>query len=412
MKKTKWIARVLAIILALAMICGSAFYLIYIVAPASYNTYALDAADVEKLYRLEEVIKMIENNYRDKLKGSELVDAAYQGVFDALDKWSVYYASKDDEAEFTNQLTGEKYAGVGMTIVDYEGQVYVCDLNTKGPAYGAGVQVGDIITAINGASIKKLTLDQVQAKLRGKAGTSLTVKLLRDGKTISVKLVRKELTVSSVRAKIFDSETGKEISDILNLTSKKNLIGYIKIDEFDDGTARAFATELQILKSAGITKLIIDLRDNPGGYMNEALECVSNFLKKGTKLTSYIKQGKTIGTEKSYQDGQYKFNMVLLVDEASASASDAFAAIFKDYKLGKIVGENTFGKGVAQEIFRLSDGSSMKLSTCYFTTPKGKQIHEVGTKPDIEVVSEHDMTEMAILKLEDLQLKKALEVLK
>lgn len=410
MKKRKLWARILAIFLALLMIGGSAFYLVYIISPASSNVYALDAGDEEKIDNLKETIKTIEENYKDKVDASALIEAAYAGMFDALDKWSVYYSSSKARDEFTGSLANENYGGVGITLVSHDDKIYVYDLNPKGPAKAAGVQVGDIIIGVNGSGIKLLTIDDVANKLRGKQGTKVRIKVQRDDKVLNFTLTRKSLETFNVTAKIFDPETEKEITDLLVIKEKKNLIGYIRIDEFGEGVASAFETELQMFKAAGIERLVIDLRDNPGGYMDEALTCISSFLKKGDKLVSYTQQGKVIASETVPEDGQYKMKMALLTNEESASACDAFAAIFKDYKLGKIVGTTTYGKGVAQEIFDLGDGSFMKLTTCYFVSPKGSKIHEVGTKPDIEVKSEHTLTETAILKLEDVQLSKALEL--
>ena len=411
MKKSKLFVRILAIILALAMIVGSAFYLVYIIAPASLNTYAMDADDEARLDNLKETIRLIEENYKDKVDTKALIDTAYAGVIDFLDIWSTYYSSAEERDLFSNQLTTENYSGVGMTLVEYDGKIYVCELNPKGPAYAAGVKPGDIVIGINGGGVKTSTASQVADRLRGTAGSTVRVKFQRGDEIINVSLKRKALTAANVCAKVFDKETGAEISDILDLSKKDKLTGYIQIKEFDEGTTKDFETELQIFKASGIKDLIIDLRDNPGGYMGEAMDCIDNFLKKGDKLVSYTRQGKEIEKELVLEDGQYKMNMVLLVNGDSASACDAFAAIFKDYKLGKIVGTTTYGKGVAQEMFDLGDGSFMKLTTCYFLSPKGRAIHGIGTTPDIEVKCEKSLTEIAIFGLPDPQLNKALELL-
>ena len=390
MKKRKLLTRILVIILVIAMLAGSGFYLIYMISPASLNVYAAsskvsDDEAYKKLEDLKEMIELIQKNYKDNVTAKELVDAAYSGVFDALDQWSTYYATSEDEANFKQSLTKEQYAGVGLTITAKEALSVVSFVNPKGPCKAAGILRGDIITAVNGRKIKGMDIDKVSELLRGKAGTKVKISVLRGTESKDFTVVRANIAASHVDYYMIDNQP----------------IGYIGIATFGDDCAIDFAAALRELKKLGAKSFIIDLRDNPGGYMDEALDCASLLLKSGDTIIRCYKKGKEVdrivvpGNDKSKRD-----KVVLLVNNNSASAAEVFTAALKDNKAAKVVGETTYGKGVAQEIITLGDGSSFKLSTMYFTGPNRKAIDGVGIKPDYVVSGD------------DAQLAKAIELAK
>ena len=413
--KRKWIVRILAILLVIAMVVGSAWYLIEIIAPAKVNVYAMSADDREKLDNLEDLFKLVKENYRDQVDDRMLIEGAYAGVLASLDPWSVYYSSSEEMEEFTSSLESEQYGGIGCTIVAKDGKIYVSDLNRVGPAYRYGLKIGDNIVAVDGVKFAGDDIDAAAKKMRGEAGTKVKITVIRQGKPLDFTFVRKVLNKSSVTTTLYELSSGKALTSVAQIDEKKgNLAGVIHISQFDEGCAKEFEKQLILLEGIGVKKIVIDLRDNPGGYMDEALDCACCFLKQGDKLISYIHQGETIGSNFVQVGDEKKFDVVILVNQESASASEAFTLIMKDYNLAKVVGVTTFGKGVAQEIFPLGDGSYIKLTTCYYAGPKNNTLIEgKGISPDVYATCDgKSLTEIKILGLADTQLKKAIELLK
>ncbi len=411
--KSKWIVRILAIILAIAMIAGSAFYLIYVISPASLYTYAMDEQDIARLDALKLAIEQLELNYKDEVDVNKLIDDAYSAVFQNFDRWTTYYASNEEKDAFVDQLANSTYAGVGVTISVIDQRCYVTAVNASGPAFSAGIKPGDIIKTVGIKDVKGLTVDQVSNRLRGKEGSTVNIVVDRNGEELKFKVPRKTLSINNVYFRIYDPCAAAEIEYVNDLNDRTDLVGYISISEFDEGTASHFLLTKTMLEAAGISKFIIDLRDNPGGYMNEALVCAESFLKNGDPMIYYIQQGKTVETIKSENYLAGKAKTIVLVNENSASASEAFAAVMQGSKAAKLVGKTTYGKGVAQEIFDLGNGSYVKMSTCYFVGPNKKAIDGVGVKPDYDIDSLDGRTTYELLTMQrDFQFDKALELLK
>ena len=400
MKKNLFV-RILAIVLALAMIAGSAFYLIYMIGSSSNAVYAMDSEDEAKIDNIKALITVIENEYKDKVDTKKLINAAYDGIFDMLDPWSVYYASSEEKDSFVNSLSNEELCGIGVTITfNSKDQCYIKKLIPNAPAMKAGLLENDIITAVAGKSVAGLSLDEISKRIQGKEGTTVKVTVIRAGKTLNYNIKREKFNATSVYSKVFNPVTGKEISNTNELAELKGLIGYIEIEEFSETLLRDLYKAKLTLSSYGIDKIIIDLRDNPGGYMGAAMDGVSLFLKSGMPLAKYWKDGKLLDTEGKTTEDNGGSKLVLLINGDSASASEAFAAVLRDNKAATIVGTNSFGKGVAQEIFELGDGSYFKLSTCYFTGPNGNKIDGVGIKPDYLVYNTVALSEEELANLE------------
>ncbi|MDO5441558.1 MAG: S41 family peptidase [Bacillota bacterium] len=371
MKKRNLASKILVIILVLAMIAGVASCLAYVIAPSSVNVYAANAVSDEdaykKLDKLKDIIKIIKENYKEEIAVEKLVNGAYEGVFGQLDDWSVYYASTVEQEAFTNTLTTQQYCGVGLTITAAGTDCIIDAVNPKGPCKPAGIKAGDIITAVDGKPVKGWSLDQISQALRGKEGTKVKISTTRKGVAYDYTIVRAML----------------ETTDIDSYIIPDTSIGYIEIASFGEKCANDFTEAVAQLREDGATSFIFDLRNNPGGYMDQALNCAACILKPGDDLVYYYQNGKEIDhLHVVGEDDSPRDKVVILVNENSASAAEVFTAALKGNNNATVVGVNTYGKGVAQEIIDLEDGSSFKLSTLYFTGPKKLAIDGKGIKPD------------------------------
>lgn len=360
----------MAIILVLAMLAGSGFYLVYLFGDSGFTVHAASEEEAyEKLDKLKAVIQAINENYKEDIAVDKLVDAAYDGVFSCLDDWSVYFPSSDEEQAFVNALSNEEYSGIGITMQKNEhGECLITEINFKGPAKRVGVKPNDIITHINGEDIAKWSLDKIRDALRGASGTSVSIQVKRGDKSLDFSIVREKLISTTV--------SGELIND--------GKTAYINISGFNLGTALDFQDSLEELLAAGAESLIIDIRDNSGGYIDEAMNAAAGLCPEGTTLMYYYKGDTEIDriyTVASDIKGKL-CDTVLLINEHTASASEAFAAALKDNDLAVLVGTNSYGKGVAQQIFDGNSADYFKLSTLYFRGPGRGDIDGVGVKPD------------------------------
>lgn len=284
------------------------------------------------------------------------------------DPYSEYYT----EQEFKEQqedIDGT-YSGVGMSIQKKKGEyLEVISPFIGSPAYKANIQIGDFITKINGEDIADLTAVECSKKLKGPKGTKVDVEIVRKGKDdpIKVTLVRDEIKLDNVESKMLDDN-----------------IGYISLLKFGTGIANEIETEVEKLKNQGMKKLILDLRTNPGGSLNEAVDLASLFTSEELMVSLVRKNGdKKVYTRTKNQvfDGP----MVLLTNKGSASASEIITGILKDYKRATVIGDKTYGKGVAQSIIPFPTGDAIKITIAKFETPKNNHIHKEGIEPDIYI---------------------------
>ena len=384
MKKN--LARIIALILVIAMLAGCGFYLVYMISDGgtAYTAYAADlsAADkksLEKLDKLKEVITYIKENYKESIDIDTLINGAYDGVFDKLDRWSTYYSTKEEEVQFTSTMEeGDSYTGIGVTITKDAGQTVVSSLNPAGSAFEEGMRAGDVIVSIDGAACANWELEAVSQKLRGKEGTTVVVGVERNGKLMSFVLTRRQLVAGDVSV------------DIIEGTN----IGYIRISTFSSGVYWDFLDAFFSLVGEDITDIIIDLRGNIGGIMDEALNCAACLMIPGQELVSYqndsgvIDRYTVIGDEQPFANNKY----VVLVDDNTASASEAFVSAMKENHMATVVGTTTYGKGCAQIINKIDDETSYKLSVMYFYGPNDTKIDGVGVTPDYIVYNGASLT--------------------
>lgn len=319
-----------------------------------------------------------------------LRDSAYAGYMQGLDDpYSVYYTA-EEYASMTESTSGS-YFGIGVMIQkDPEaGTVSVVRVFNNTPAQEAGMKAGDIILKAAGTEIDGLELEQVVALIKGEEGSEVEIVVYRpsEQKEITMMVERRQVEVDTVNSKMLDDK-----------------IGYIELSEFDSVSSDQFKKAIDSLKKEGMTSLILDLRNNPGGMLNICIEIADVFVDTGTVLTADNKQGDT-ATYEATEEGSLGLPTAILVNGDSASASEVLSGCLQDYGLATIVGTQTFGKGIVQSIFPLSDGTAVKLTTAHYYTPKGNDIHKKGVTPD-EIIEDDPETEDV-----DEQLQKAIEIL-
>jgi carboxyl-terminal processing protease len=324
--------------------------------------------DLDKqLGNLKQYIEYIQENYKDDVTYDQLVDGAFSGVMESLgDPYSVYYGSSAEGENFIESVTGE-FSGVGLSLEDYNGKCRVVAPIPGTPADKSGIKSGDIVTKIDGTDISDKTLDEAVSMMRGEEGTKVTLVIDRAGKTLSFTLTREKIKNVSVDYKMLDGD-----------------VGYIRITSFDNDSHVEFRLAKTALINKGAKSLIIDIRNNPGGLVNTALDIADQLMPEGP-ITHFEQKGKIVETYSAENGNEPGIPIVLLVNEGSASASEILAGALQDSKTATLVGTTTYGKGVAQQISDLSDGSTMKLSMFYFLTPNKQRIDHVGITPDYTV---------------------------
>lgn len=323
-------------------------------------------ADKTKMY--EAVLDYVMNEHPELLEGS------IEAVTGTLDDYSDYFY-RDELVQFVNSVENA-YVGIGVTVEKVEEGIRVTEVNEIGGAFQAGMQIGDIIFEANGQNIKDLSLDEATDLIRGEEGTSINLRVHRGENDISFDIVRKRLYVETVA-----------------YTVEEGGVGYIYIVEFATSTPDSLKKALEDLEGQGIKKFIVDVRDNPGGTLNSAIGVLELFVPKGKVLTKIEyndeRYSRTIKSGADFRKAPDR-DIIVLINENSASASELFSGAMQNLKLAKVVGDYSFGKGSMQEFmglisprdFSLGD---IKLSVAEFTKPDGSKINGIGIEPDVKV---------------------------
>ena len=340
--------------------------------------------------------KFIEQNYFGEINDKEMLESAIKGYVAGLNDEYSEYITKEEMKDYMQDATG-KYVGIGIYIVNNtETNQIVVLMPMKGsPAEEAGIKSGDVITKVDGKAYTGEELNEASSALKKEEGTKAQVEILRDGEILDFEVERRQVKVNHVEAEIIE-----------------NNIGYIEISTFDEGCYDEFKQKWEELKEKNITSLIIDLRNNGGGIVEEAIDIADMMTNKDETLL--ITAGKDNKEEitKSKKDKVINIPIVILVNENTASSSEILAAAVKENNENiKLVGKTTYGKGVIQTIFSLTDGSGIKLTTSEYYTPNHNTINKVGIKPDIEVELPEGEDFYSVERNNDTQLKKAIELL-
>jgi carboxyl-terminal processing protease len=332
------------------------------------NTY-------KELEILTDILTIIENNYVEEVKVTDLFLGAIHGMMDTLDSHSSYMPP--DVYEDMQVETKGEFGGLGIEVTIRDGRLIVIAPIENTPAYRAGIQALDWIVRVDGKLTQEMTLMEAVNRMRGEKGTDVILSIMR-------KSYKEPKDYTIVR----------DIIRLKNISSQKveDDIGYIKISQFQERTAKELEDSLEDLFEKGCKGFIIDLRNNPGGLLEQAIGVANVFLEKGKMIVSI--KGRLEDQNKDYlavtQPKNTDYPLVILVNAGSASASEIVAGAVKDWGRGVIIGVKTFGKGSVQTVVPLSNGAGLRLTTAHYYTPKGTNIHAKGILPDIIV----DDTEM------------------
>lgn len=351
-----------------------------LISSEEYSAMNKISSRYEKLYILQE--KMNSEGYF-KVSEDKQMDAVYKGLVKSLkDPYSEYFTAK--EAKTWNDYVNGTFYGIGVVFgKSKNGEFLISEVIEKSPAENSGIKKYDVIMRVDGKTYK--TSEELRKAIMGKAGTKVKLTVKRDKSLRDVEIIRGKVTEKTVKGII-----------------GKNNVGYIRISSFAEKTADEFKTELAYMEKKNVKGVVIDLRDNGGGYAQQGVKIADMLLPEGTIM--YIKDNKGKKSYFNSKPGATKLKYVLLINGNTASTAEILTAAVKDNKGGKIVGTGTYGKGIMQAEFPFKDGSALKLTTNQYFSPKGHQIHKKGISPDYEVkLTKADKT--------DTQLEKALKLI-
>ena len=345
-------------------------------------------------------IKATLNKYylwKNDINEEDLKNSAIQGYVAGLGDEYTEYIPSDKMKDYTENIMGN-FVGVGIYMVADEksDRVLVYYPIPETPADKAGIKPGDLIISVDGTEYTAKDFKNISSFIKGKEGTKVNLVIERDGERMSFDLIREKITTTPITTKLLD-----------------NNIGYIKVPSFDEDTSKGFEEKVKELENQGAKKIIIDLRNNGGGIVDEAVNIADFLLEKGKPIISTVdnKDKKTVTYSKN--DPTITIPVVVLVNENSASASEILACSLQDNERAKLVGTKTYGKGVIQTVLSLADGSGLKITTEQYYTPKEISIHKKGIEPDEEVKLPESVKNIyAVEENEDTQLQKAIEMLK
>lgn len=330
----------------------------------------------------EEVLRYVERRYPFPIEESSLIQGGLKGMLQSLDPYSNYYTPEEAGRAYGNGF--EEFSGIGVYIEEEGGYIKITALMKDQPAEKSGLKKGDLILSVGGVSIKDLGLEKVSPMIKGPAGTEVELEIKRGEEILRFRVRREKISSKAVEYKFLPGD-----------------IGYMKINEFTEDLPEEVKRILKIFDNGRIDKLILDLRDNPGGLLYQSIEISELFIPKGP-IVHIREKGKALVTHLSSLE-KTKYKLVVLVNENTASASEILAGGVKDRKAGALVGTRTYGKGTVQTMMPLTDGSILKLTIAEYLTPNKISINGIGINPDYIIENTGE---------EDPQLEKAIEILK
>lgn len=382
-----------AILLVISFVLGGFYFQDYVYSFISSNTKLSNHLETNSLQRVYNFLKE-EYLYPDKMNDKSLAEiGATKGLVDSLDDPYTVYFSKDEYQSFSESLDGQ-FEGIGAEIGIKDGQLIIVTPITGNPASKAGLLAGDAIITINGESTLGTSVEAAVTQIRGKKGTEVKLEIAREGQT-----------------EIKEFVIVRDIIDVPNIkVTEKDGVGIIALAQFQVDTAKELDQEILKFKEKGIKNIIVDLRNNPGGYLQSAVEVVELFTPKGSIAVIEKGRDSNMMTElKTKKAPKYEdIKLVILVNQGSASASEIVAGALRDLKDIELVGQKTFGKGLVQSTKEFSDGSVLKYTIAEWFTPSGNALNKDGIKPDFEV----ELTSEDIQADKDPQIDKAIERIK
>jgi len=381
------------IIILITMVIG------IIIGYALTNRFSLNETEKQikddvYLQEFVETYNDILNEYYEEVDKKELINSAINGMLGTLDDPYSVYMNEDVTSDFNERLYGD-YTGIGTEITMNEnGDVMIYQPFEGSPAEKAGLKKGDIIVKIDGETIKGKTSSDVSKMIKGMSGSKVKITITRDGEEIEFEVTREIIVLDSVTYKMYEKNDKK--------------IGYVNVSIFAANTYSQFRNAILDLETQNMDSLIIDVRNNTGGYLSSVTEMLNLLLEKDDIVYQLDEKGdKTVIKDNTKESRKYKVGVI--INEYSASASEIMAAAIKESYGGEVIGVNSYGKGTVQQTKELSTGGMMKYTTQKWLTPKGNWINEVGVEPTIEVKIDEKYYQ-TLLESDDNQLQKALEL--
>ena len=352
-----------------------------------------DAVDSSTQKKVSELKELIDQNYMGDVEEKQLEEGIYKGFISGLDDpYSVYY--DEEETKSLYETTEGEYQGIGAVLSQNmnTGIITLVQIYDDSPAMKAGLKDNDILYKVNGEEVTGVELTEVVFHIKGEKGTTVEMTVLRgaDNEEVTVTATRDTVEAQTVKYRMMDGQ-----------------IGYVSVSEFDSVTYDQYQKALKDLEGQGMKGLVVDLRNNPGGNLNTVCDMLDLMLPKGLIVYTEDKDGNRQEAS-SDDENQFTLPLAVLVNGNSASASEIYAGAIQDYGIGDIVGTQTYGKGVVQQIFDLKDDTCVKLTIAKYFTPKGRSINGKGITPDVEVEYEADENNPEA----DNQLDKAVETIK
>ena len=382
---------VIVIVIMTALVVGvSSSLIVY----KNYNKINSDynSDNKEEIDKFIEAYNNILDSYVEKVDGSNLIDEAIKAMYEHLGDPYTSYLDKTTTDTLEEQLNGE-YQGIGVEISkDYAtGYILVIDVFKNSPADEAGLKPGDLISSVNGENTATKSAEEVSNLIKGSQSENVKIGYIRDDEEKTTTVVVKKVIIPSVQSENFDG------------------VGYIYIETFSNTTYSQFKEALENLENKKIKSLIIDVRDNTGGYLDAATKIAELFIEKGKTIYQLEKQGEIYRVHKDETEEKRNYEVAILINSNSASASEILAAALKESYGAKLIGKISYGKGTVQETEKLDNGEMLKYTTAYWLTPNGMKINNVGLVPDIEV----DLEDYDTYSYEaDTQLQKAIQTVK
>jgi carboxyl-terminal processing protease len=337
---------------------------------ASSSATNLDYSSVDQLYSL------LKSDFDGQLDGGKLIDGLKTGLVDAANDPYTAYFNQADAKTFNQELTGS-FIGIGAELgTDADNHIVIVSPLSGYPAEKAGLKPKDIIAAIDGQPTTGLSVDKVVQKIRGTAGTSVKLTIVRGAdKPFELSITREQITIASVKSSV------------------DGAVGYLKISQFTNDTTKLAKSATDDFKAKGVKAIILDLRSDPGGYLKTAVEISSLWLDQGKTVVSERRGGQILSTDYALGGNVFKgLPTVVLVNSGSASASEITAGALRDNGVATIVGEKSFGKGSVQQVENLPGGGELKVTIARWFTPAGKNIDKQGITPDVLVtISDADV---------------------
>jgi carboxyl-terminal processing protease len=354
--------------------------------------------ELEQAKLLAEVMQRVKRNYLEPVEDRVLLESAIRGMVSDLDAHS-QFLDADEYQDIRISTTGS-YTGIGIEVNERDGEITVITPMAGSPAARSGIRSGDNIIAVDGIPVEKARLQETIARMRGRAGSKISITVMRDGEAILHEMRREIIRVASVHHEILGPSHG-----------------YVRLNQFSETTARELSRAIDAMQDDNdgmLDGLVIDLRNNPGGVLDAAVDVADLFLDSGVIVSA---EGRTADSRfrRSAHRGDVLdgAGIVVLVNEGSASASEIVAGALQDHGRAIVVGTRTFGKGLVQTVMPLSKGRAIKLTTSRYFTPSGGSIHETGITPDVYVEDTPGFPDLSLAGIvnsqDDVQLLEAVE---